>query len=198
MLLVLFISSLLTIFWVVFGAFLFTERKHQKVVNTLKRSPSRRCSVSKDIRSPTYNFGKSKLLKSPGDNSFIRIEEVDPTDINVKIEEVPLTIPKINHNSKGKLAKAHGKNMIPSKGKSVAERQAGNLKIAQKKQVVNKGRRYTVYSYKIVFFPYQFFMPNLVSSFWRFPALCAMIGTGIAPCFTPLFVPYHCSFLLHI
>ena len=63
----------------------------------------------------------------------------------MKIEEVPLTIPKINHSSKGKLAKAHGKNIAPIKGKSVGERQVGNLKIAQKKQVVNKGRRYAVY-----------------------------------------------------
>ena len=110
------------------------------MVNSLKRSPSRRCSVSKDILSPSYTFGKSKLLKSPGDNSFIRIEEVDPTDINVKIEEVPLTIPKFNHSVKGKLAKVPGKNMITSKGKSGGERQTGNSKIAQKKQVVTKGK----------------------------------------------------------
>ena len=117
----------------------FTERKHSRVINSLKRSPSRRCSVSKDILSPSYAFGKSKLLKSPGDNSFIRIEEVDPTDINVKIEEVPLTIPKFNHSAKGKLAKGHGKNMVTNKGKSGVDRPTGNAKLAQKKQAVIKG-----------------------------------------------------------
>ena len=89
--------------------------------------------------SPSYEFGKSKLLKSPGDNSFIRIEEVDPTDINVKIEEVPLTIPKFNHNAKGKVGKVHGKNAISSKGKPVIDKQVGNSKVALKKQIVNKG-----------------------------------------------------------
>lgn len=120
--------------------FFIQERKHPKMLSSFKRSPSRRCSVSNEILSPSHSFGKSKLLKSPGDNSFIRIEEVDPTDINVKIEEVPLTIPKFNHTAKGKLAKTHGKNIMNSgKGKNGGEKQTGNLKLLQKKQILNKG-----------------------------------------------------------
>lgn len=106
------------------------------MLSSLKRSPTRRCSVSKEIRSPPHSFGKSKLLKSPGNNSFIRIEEVDPTDINVKIEEVPLTIPKFNHEaSKAKLPKIFNAKT----GKASTEKSTVNAKVIQKKQVINKG-----------------------------------------------------------
>ena len=106
------------------------------------RSPTRRrCSVSKDMLSPSSrSFGKSKLLKSPGDNSFIRIEEVDPTDMTVKIEEAPLTIPKFNHASKAKIPKINLKGVVgPNKAKPSSEKSPTISKISQKKQVNAKG-----------------------------------------------------------
>eukprot|EP00794_Sanderia_malayensis_P005848 gene5848-6547_t len=119
------------------------ERKHPKMLSSLKCSPTRRCSVSRDLRSPTRTFGKSKLLKSPSDNAFIRIEEVDPTDMNVKIEEVPLTIPRFNHAAKGKLPKINLKGIIGSnKGKLNVESSPTASKAPQKKQSNNKDKEY--------------------------------------------------------
>ena len=95
--------------------------------------------MTKEILSPSHTFGKSKLLKSPGDNSFIRIEEVDPTDINVKIEEVPLTIPNFNHAAKGKIPKINLKNVIGNKAKVGSEKQTSTWKGQHKKPIINKG-----------------------------------------------------------
>ncbi len=124
------------------------------MLSSLKRSPTRRCSVSKELRSPTRSFGKSKLLKSPGDNTFIRIEEVDPTDVTVKIEEAPLTIPKFNHASKGKLPKINLKGIIgPNKGKTSSEKSPTTSKVPQKKQPNNKGRTLLLSLQKRMCFP---------------------------------------------
>ena len=101
----------------------FPELKHRKLLSTL-RSPTRRCPVTKpSFTSPTA-YGKSKLLKSPGDNSFIRIEEVDPTDMNVKIEEAPLNIPKFNHASKAKLPKINLKGLMSNSKQKNAARES--------------------------------------------------------------------------
>ena len=74
---------------------------------------------------------------------------MDPTDINVKIEEVPLMIPKFNHAAKGKLAKTHAKNMASSKGKPSGEIRVGNAKLPQKKQIASKGMVSVNYLYTL-------------------------------------------------
>ena len=52
------------------------------------------------------------IINTNTGKSFIRIEEVNPNELNVKIEEVPLTIPQFNNTvNKGKLPRINIKKL---------------------------------------------------------------------------------------
>lgn len=97
----------------IFLIYFILDVKHNKFLNSVKPSPPKRCIPStKPPLPPNHipskvSFSKSKVLKSGSGKQVIRIEEtVDPNDKNVKIEEVPLTIPNFTSvTSKSRLPK---------------------------------------------------------------------------------------------
>lgn len=99
------------------------ERNHSKVLSSVKPSPPKRCpSTTQQPAQIKTSYSKSKVLKS-NNKSFIRIEEVDPNDSNVKIEEVPLTIPQFNSlAAKVKLPKINIKKLNTESKKNNGEK----------------------------------------------------------------------------
>lgn len=99
------------------GNMLFVECKHPKLLTTIKPAPPKRCippTHHPPVNKSMTSFSRSKIVKtgSSGKN-FIRIEEVDPHEANVKIEEVPLTIPQFeNAKSKVKISKLNIKKLV--------------------------------------------------------------------------------------
>ena len=72
------------------------ELKHPKYLSSVKPSPPKRCIPNVKCNPPHKLSSKSKLLKTVPNKAFIRIEEINLNEENVKIEEVPLTIPNFN------------------------------------------------------------------------------------------------------
>ena len=76
------------------------EYKHGKLLSTVKPVPPKRYTPNTNKNSLNTFPKPSKVHKSGSHNkNFIRIEEVDPNEANVKIEEVPITIPQFEKKS---------------------------------------------------------------------------------------------------
>lgn len=88
------------------------EIKHQTFLSTVKPSLPKKCipptthnSVTPKSIPTVMHSKQTTLLDANSGKIFIRIEEVNPSELNVKIEEVPLTIPQFNPINNGKLSR---------------------------------------------------------------------------------------------
>jgi len=102
----------------------------------VKPLPPKKCTPN-PLKNSLSTFSKpSKVLKSGNHNkNFIRIEEIDPNEANVKIEEVPITIPQFEKKLKLKVSKFEI-NKVP------LEKQSNNDRVPCSSSTNPKGKSF--------------------------------------------------------
>ena len=110
-------------------------------------SPNNVNSAVSDIN--ISNFIKPVKLLNKSSKTCIRIEEINPNEENVKIEEVPLTIPHFkNPADKLKLPKITFKKCEASKSKLISPVTSPCISLKTKKSVHIKGLEFKYFIFQ--------------------------------------------------